>query len=287
MPKIKSKLDGIRKMKPRERFYYWIRERQLIKKRRESGQKAPWTEDEILNTYRFCNVRRRDDRVSKWLNNNWYHPNKDHKNMLVAATLARHLNNTDALEAVGFPDEWDPALIEEILDKRQESGLKNYSGAYMITARYGRDRAPETKQWQTLYRVCDPLWKADPRIYTNSMEKTWQELIQHMGISDFMGGQIVADLFFGISGDWRDKRKWAPVGPGSQRGYNRLHRRELTFKFDESEFMKFLEKQVHKWQAEFRIAIHAIDIQSCLCEYDKYERALFNEGRMKRKYHHA
>jgi len=41
--------------------------REALRKAKEAGGPPPWTIDEILQKYRFCNVRRADDRVSKWL----------------------------------------------------------------------------------------------------------------------------------------------------------------------------------------------------------------------------
>lgn len=52
-------------MRPYERLCYWVAEREQIRNRNEAGQSAPWTADPILETYRFTNVRRRDDRVSR------------------------------------------------------------------------------------------------------------------------------------------------------------------------------------------------------------------------------
>src|ERR1044072_865418 len=46
---------------------FWARERENIRKKKAAGLPPPWTENPILQTYRFCNVRRRDDRVSQWL----------------------------------------------------------------------------------------------------------------------------------------------------------------------------------------------------------------------------
>ena len=45
-------------------------ERELIRKRKEAGLTV-LTDDEILGKYRFCNVRRRDDRVTAWLLKNY------------------------------------------------------------------------------------------------------------------------------------------------------------------------------------------------------------------------
>lgn len=48
-------------------LYYWIVEREAIRVRKENGDPFPWTTDEILKTFRFCNVRREDDRGTVWV----------------------------------------------------------------------------------------------------------------------------------------------------------------------------------------------------------------------------
>ena len=76
------------KKDPKNRFLYWIKERESIRKKKEAGNPKPWTDDPILQNYRFCNVRRMDDTVSQWLLKNWYEPYFDHPNMLSAAGLS-------------------------------------------------------------------------------------------------------------------------------------------------------------------------------------------------------
>ena len=52
-------------------FWYWIYERQNIwYKRFMKKSSAPWTKDPILNDYKFTNVYRELDRVSKWVQDN-------------------------------------------------------------------------------------------------------------------------------------------------------------------------------------------------------------------------
>ena len=48
----------------------WVKAREELRNNKESGAPPPWTQDEILQTYRFTNIRRRDDRVSRWLRQN-------------------------------------------------------------------------------------------------------------------------------------------------------------------------------------------------------------------------
>lgn len=110
------KIQDVAKLSPQERLVYWIREREAIRLKKEAGQPRPWTDDEILDTYRFCNVRRMDDKVSKWLLENWYKPYFDHQNMLIAVALARFFNSVETLEYMGFPEkDWNAEKLKAIV----------------------------------------------------------------------------------------------------------------------------------------------------------------------------
>lgn len=294
-------LDDVKKLKSLDRLLYWIKERESIRKRRDRGEPAPWTNDPILRTYRFCNVRRMDDKVSRWLLDNWYLPFRDHPDMLLAATLARQLNNTESLAAVGFPMRWEPERVQRVLEERTKAGLGNYSAAYMITANYGtKGRARETKPYQTVWRVCDPLHGLT--VDTNTMETAWESLLGRVGFSSFIAGQVVADLRWAVTGAWSDKRTWAPMGPGSARGLARLlYRRDewesvakgyassSAAKDGEGSWMWDFREHVLEGvrsllPGELSKRLEGIDLQSCLCEWDKYERVIWGEGRPKQKY---
>ena len=282
------KIRDVRKMSMHQIYLYWVKEREKIRDSKLVCKEPPWTDDEILNTYKFCNVRRMDDKVSRWLLLRWYGPHFNHENMVVAVTLARHLNNIPTLSEVGFPVNWCPRKIESLLDERQKAGLRNYSGAYMITARYGRDRPPETKQYQTINRVCQPLVDNPPEIVRDSMQETWKILINYMGFSSFIAGQVVADLRWSMEGSWSDRYDWSPVGPGSQRGLNRYLGRDIKTKVTEDELNSFISSKLKfmSRRESYPEDLESIDIQNTLCEYDKYCRVLFNEGKPKQKYHY-
>ena len=48
-------------------YWYFACERQNIFWKKLKGEEAPWTEDKILSTYKFCNSYRVNDRVSQYL----------------------------------------------------------------------------------------------------------------------------------------------------------------------------------------------------------------------------
>ena len=105
-----------------------------------------------------------------------------------------------------------------------------------------------------------------------------------------MAAQIIADLKYtrilsmDMVDDWWT---WCVLGPGSRRGLNRLLGRSLDLPPESS------------WRASFHYARKTInpslrtdgnrslcaqDFQNSLCEWDKYERVLWGQGRSKRKY---
>jgi hypothetical protein len=280
-------ISDIRSLTAPERFLYWVSEREKIRIAKEAGEPKPWTDDEILRSYKFCNVRRMDDRVSRWLVENWYRPHYNHPNVLLACSLARQLNNPESMSAVGYPLEWEPERVQQVLEERTARGLGNYSAAYMITSNYGeRGRARETKAYQTVWRVCNPIHEAmksgSVRLDRRSMQRTWNALLVFQGFSSFIAGQVVADLRRAAAGSWTDKDTWAPMGPGSVRGINRYHGRPIGTPMTQQEFITELRSLRPLLDHLPDLEMH--DFQSCFCEFDKYERALCGDGRPKQKY---
>jgi hypothetical protein len=276
------KIEKVKLLAPFERFLYWVKAREAIRIRKERGDPHPWTDDETLQKYRFCNIRRMDDRVSRWLLNNWYTPFFDHPNVLTACVLARHLNNTDTLEAVGFPKTWNPFRVRKILEGRAERNLKNFSAAYIITGSLGG-----SKIVQVVDKVVNAVHQAKIKPDSSSMEATHCKLVGLPGIQSFMAGQIVADLRWAMSGTWSDAKIWAPIGPGSRRGLSRLHNKPLNTVWKQKEFLALLQELILKCSSKIPLIhsrLEAIDYQNCLCEYDKYCRVLLGEGRPKQLY---
>lgn len=278
-------IADVAKLPPLDRFLYWVRERWQVYVRRRADRPYPWTDDVVLQRYRFCNVRRVDDTVSQWLRQHWYTP-VDRPNAVLAACLARHFNHPPTLAVVGYPTVWDPHAIEAVLLARRADGYKLYRGAYVLTGAYGRRGRPgETKVSQTLWRVCHPLYTDPPYIDTTSMRQTWRSLIQYQGLSSFMAGQIVDDLTWSLSGGWADKYRWAPPGIGSVRGVDRLleqplhkHLQGLDYAWWYSQLSEVC-AQLNRLKGLPRLT--AMDVQNCLCEWDKYERARLSQGRVR------
>ena len=70
---------------------YFIGERESIRIRRANGE-PPWTDDQIFRENRFCNVRREDDRVTRWIAENRRTPHADDPDLWFAMAIARFVN---------------------------------------------------------------------------------------------------------------------------------------------------------------------------------------------------
>lgn len=289
-------LDRIRSMPVWDRYVYFVGERENVRVNKETfGGKPPWTGDPIIHGYRFCNMRRMDDKVSQWLLVNWYLPFKDHPNMLLAAAVARFINlpiSLDRLTQVVFAGKvtdravtWNGDLIVKLLREYRDAGEGNtvFNGAYMVRGNDGMDKIDCVVNYYV-----EPLKAYLKQINPASMEETHATILQSFGMGSFMAGQIVADLRWGLTGQWKDRRMWAPIGPGSKRGMNRLYERDLGATISQIAFASNLlvlkQKVEPLFDPSFVGKMEAIDWQNTLCEFDKYERVLFGEGKPKQKY---
>ena len=83
-----------------EPLWYWVREREKIRVRKEDQYvtTTPLTDDPILAAYRFCNVRREDDRVTRWIDEHVRVPFATHPHLWFMLCVARQINWPDSLQ---------------------------------------------------------------------------------------------------------------------------------------------------------------------------------------------
>ena len=266
-----------------EGFYNYINERYNIYLTKSWSTSPPWTDDEILQTYSFCNVFREDDRVTTWIRENWKEPYADHPNLPFAMAVARQINWPETLQEIGFPEHWNPERIKAIMQGRMDRKEKVYTGAYMLTGTLGG-----TKVEQTIDKILTPLYENPFTIYKNSLEKTWAELLPYAGFSGFMAYEVVTDLRHSkYLENAEDIMTWANAGPGAKRGLNRIHGRSLEQNIKPSQLteeMLELLDLASVYAVSHLPTLEMREIEHCLCEYDKYERVRLGEGRPRAKY---
>jgi hypothetical protein len=260
----------------------FIRAREMVRLAKEAGRPRPWTKNEILDTYRFCNVQREHDRVTRWIASNWREPNAGMPDLWFAMVVARLLNLPASLEAVGLPLPWKPKDFCAVLHKRKKAGLNNFNAAYIVST---NGFAMEKVEYLT-NRVLNPIWADRARIRPavgDTLEGFHRRLMDYDGMGSFMAAQVVADVKYAgaleYAADWHT---WAAPGPGSMRGLSRVMELPVDSRWPGGSWLETLTKLRRKITPH--ISLHAQDLQNCLCEFDKYERVRLGEGRPKQLY---
>jgi hypothetical protein len=276
-------------------LFYWVREREQIRLRKERGDAFPWTEDEILQTYRFCNVRREDDRGTVWIREHIREPFAGHPYLWLMLCIARQINwpaTLDELILTGaWPDDegaFKPADITGALNHRKARGDKVYTGAYMISApaEKGAD-----KQAYIAEVVCGALWERRERFAnwfirpSRTLQGTHEAICRSNGWGQFMAYQAVVDMrFTALLADAPDAASWAAAGPGTMRGLNRLHGRPVDATVSQERALSEMRAIYKIVEAETGVAMDFSDVPNILCETDKYLRVKNGEGKPRALY---
>lgn len=287
-------------------FWYWIAERQRIwYKRYILKQPAPWTEDPIFQTFKFTNAYREMDRGTIYYIENilGHHSpgdsevrNRDIFALLVYRTLVyRHFNNIPTWEAIkkipmveSVPD-W--LAIEDALWELPRA----YTNAHVVTGFQwaGSYSKIENSMWLLKYwwnnrdNIGLDLW-----IRRDDMGESWDYLVKEVpGFGGFTGYEVVVDLSYS---DFTlfDDDQWVNPGPGCRRGLNRLFPGIGNNRTTCRTAISYLRENQQRYFDRFGInfikyqgkELTLRNIEHSLCEYSKYAKAYYGEGRPRNRW---
>lgn len=284
---------------------HWVREREAIRQRKDRGDSFPWTDDPILKAYRFCCVRREDDRVTRWIRTNIREPFAGHEHlwfMLCAARMINWPNTLDMLmgdqeapqEYLIYPGAWpnhtqfSPKLMGEALEDLKSMNWKVFTGAYIIPA---PTTAGQTKGRYVAEVVLGDLWMSREGFTrwfqqpNRTLAGTHQALTSHRSWGPFLAYQAVVDMRFTplLSGA-SDVATWCACGPGTIRGLNRLYGRRLSAVPHRDQLLNEIRALYPLIQRSTGVAVDFSDVPNVLCEFDKYERVKNGEGTPRARY---
>lgn len=234
--------------------------------------------DSIITTYRFCNVRRNDDRVTKfvipWIKQfpaglEWF-----------AAVVARLFNNEPTLtEITAQVVPFNPKRMKAILHERKRLGQKNFNAAYIVST---NGRAMDKVDY-VVDIILAPLWEKRAAITASlkgaTLDQAQELFMAQQGMASFMAAQVLADLKYLEPRRWPDFHTFCASGPGSKRGLNIVCHRDIGEPWREADFRETLlelRKKVNDVLMNkygWTEPLTAQDIQNCLCEYSKYVKA--------------
>lgn len=276
---------------------YFAWEREVIRIVKERGGEQPYTKDPVLAKYKFTNIRRKDDRVSRWIIENVIKSNAERQDLWFILLITRIINWPPTLQFLIDKDilfraaeEFDPVEFSTAVEEFKSIGNKVYSGAYMV---YPTKMDPGgVKSLAIAKHIIKPAtslsYEIDHILFslTPNIERFVRELATSFGISSFMAGQVAADLTYCDQlGTAEDLLTYAPIGPGSSRGLNYLHNRTPFAAWSQKDFNEDLINIRNRVISEVGIddlTLH--DVQNVMCEYSKYCRTVLGEGKPKTVY---
>lgn len=273
---------------PADLLLYWIRERYKIFLRKENGFPKPWSEDPVFQKTYFCNVRREDDKITKWIRN-YYSPYVGHGLFEYNILLARFLNWPDTLELLGYQEIYQPNLIQAFLEMKTDAKFQVWGNAYVITTHGIKMPKAQYLCENVLPAAYAALERHRAVVRGPRCGAAAQALQEIEGVGSFLAGQIVADLKNTVGHPLKDSydfMSFVVPGPGSIRGLSWVaFGREAGV--TPATFHKYFDAMRHyvdpRWPEEVP-RIHNQDLQNCLCEFDKYMRVRNGTGRSKRNY---
>lgn len=301
----------------RDEFFAYARERYNILLRRRLSpaggwnQAVPdsgkWTNDPILQQFRFCNVFREDDTTTKWIRERLTQEAYG-ASLVGAMVIARWFNRVTTLEKMLPPEGSDTPYFEHNLlydwmdaeswTTRMRSRLEDVhplvTGAYMIKTPGGMNKLDGLLQ--CLNTVLRDAVQLNTEFSKPDCTLQWatQRLSQFPFLGPFMSYEVITDLRHSILNYAPDIMTWANPGPGAARGAGRVAvddstryvrssksgaediQRVMTQLLSASEDSGQWPTDWPKWEMR--------DIEHTLCEFDKYERVRLGEGTPKQRY---
>lgn len=276
---------------PRKGIYelYWqfASERQRAFERRVAGTPWPWTDDLILQEYKFCNVFRAADRVSQYMIRDvCYHGEpcapEDRLFQIIAFRTFSKIETWRSVRAFlgHYPTVEDLARgrFTEALEeaRRRNGGL--YTGAFILCATDAYGQPLKHLNHVELFRhmfLHDQL--AKELLAAESLREVYDLLHRYPLMGDFMSYQTAIDLNYSDLINFSEN-EFTQAGPGALRGIKKCF--EDLGDYTPTEV---IQRMVDHQEEEFtRLGLpfnglwgrplHAIDCQGLFCETDKYCR---------------
>lgn len=272
-----------------DRLLYFIRAREEARLTKELvGGPGPHSSDPILATYRFCNINREHDNVTRWVKanvRNKYAP-YGRDTLVVQVLTARIFNEPTTLAEILPVVDVNEALRK--LRALRAEGRKIMRGAYMMPV-HGNNGLG--KQVEEYYMAAVGQARYVPWTKCLTLAGVAERLVQLMGIGDFLANQVCTDLRYtphwsqARAPDWFD---FVLCGPGSRRGIDRYD----AGRGQADEKGLGTKTQAHYGQRLLQIRLelepllsdtvngYFVDpnnLSNTFCEFDKFERALWSD----------
>lgn len=278
-----------------KRFFDFMNERHAIYLRRAAGEEFPWTNDPILQKYKFTNIYRELDKGTVWNREKIREPYNDHPELFFNLAAYRCYNLESTQAALGFIENYDAGSVVSKLHKLSNAGMKVFTGAYVITGTLQDEEGnyPD-KVTQVFGIMLNQLWNRRVELEPqpgDTLHSAFTRIAHAVkGMGKFITYEIISDLrWTRYLNTASDIMEWANPGPGAKRGMLRLMGAQIMHRWEYSmpvpsdteiiAAMQHLLKVSPDYLAEWMDPLEMREIEHSLCEWDKHERVRLGQGR--------
>lgn len=271
-------------------YAWYFNERERIRIRREEKNLPhPWTKCPILGEFRFTNIHREDDRVSRQL----YLAmdlNSPPATRLFNAFMFRTFNCQSGYDAAGgyhYIWHYGKALVG--LAAAHDRGDQIFGSAYMMVNSMTTGAPKHEFYLKTFNNVWDQRVRLLQEMERNpTLEATTKLFTTIPGYADFLGYELALDMEMIDLLRPTDAFSWSNPGPGARKGLNFVFGRDVKFQQPVAKFLeemrylfKILPPLLHRHIDRNLIVMRCIE--NGLCETSKMARIMAT-GRAKRRY---
>ena len=267
-------------------YWYFASERQNIFWKKLNGEPAPWTEDKILQEYKFCNAYRVNDRVSQYLLKNVIYNGKNYSSAdtIFRIVLFKLFNKEDTWQLLidNFKDitlsNFDVNKYSLVLENAISKGVKIYNDAYISCANkafgYNRKHDNHLALLNKMF-VVDKLH--EKIVNCKTMLDAFNLIKNYPLIGNFMAYQLITDINYSDAVNWRED-EFTVAGPGSTRGIDKcfVDKGNNTYEDIIRYMYNHQEEKFKRLNLTFKKIgnrpLQLIDCQNIFCELDKYCR---------------
>ena len=266
-------------------YWYFAHERNEIFYRKMNGDPKPWTNDAILQKYKFTNTYRVNDRVSQYLLSNVIYNGKEYKpeDMMFRIILFKIFNTEPTWQALEKEfgditlDNFDAEVYGEFIDKL--SCIQPVeSTAYMLYPLAGKYQSKHRNYLLLLEKEFKKKNLGERLLEARNFRKAFEVMNSVGGFGKFISYQYITDLNYSPFVNWQECDFTIPGG-GAKRGIAKVFKslgglseeQAIWYMYDHQE-EEFAKRGYNFHKLGNKRRMQPIDCQNVFCETDKYCR---------------
>ena len=283
-PTVVSKVSPAEPTEVYDTYWRFACERQAVFFRRLIGARPPWTDDAILQEYKFTNAYRASDRVSQYLIRNViYQGEQSAEELFFRILLFKLFNRIQTWEILSASigeishKRYRFREYDDVLSRAMAAGTPIYSAAYIMPS---GPASGEPRKHRHHLRLLESMMADElPQKIAGakSMQDAFRLLRSYPSIGDFLAYQFVTDLNYSPLTNFSECDFTVP-GPGARDGLRKCFR---SFGgLNEAELIRLVcdrqQEELARLGLNFQTLwgrpLQYIDCQNLFCEVDKYSR---------------